>query len=71
MSSTPNPDLSTSIGKIRLKNPVIVASGTFGFGQEYEDFLDLNELGAIIPKGISLKPMVGNRPPRLFETEGG
>jgi dihydroorotate dehydrogenase (NAD+) catalytic subunit len=54
-----------------LKNPVIVSSGTFGFGKEFEDFFDLNDLGAIIPKGISLKPMVGNPPPRIFETEGG
>ena len=71
MNSTRGPDLSVHIGRIRLKNPVIVASGTFGFGQEYQDFLDLNELGAIIPKGISLKPMVGNPPPRIFETKGG
>jgi dihydroorotate dehydrogenase (NAD+) catalytic subunit len=54
-----------------LKNPVIVSSGTFGFGEEFEGFFDLNLLGAIIPKGISLEPMVGNRPPRIFETEGG
>jgi dihydroorotate dehydrogenase (NAD+) catalytic subunit len=66
-----DPDLSVKIGKIRLKNPVIVASGTFGFGEEYEDFFDLNHLGAIIPKGISLRPMLGNPPPRIFETEGG
>ena len=66
-----NPDLSIKIGKIRLKNPVIVASGTFGFGEEYEDFFNLNHLGAIIPKGISLNPMIGNLPPRIFETEGG
>jgi dihydroorotate dehydrogenase (NAD+) catalytic subunit len=71
VNSIRNPDLSVTIGKIRLKNPVIVASGTFGFGKEYEDFLDLNQLGAIIPKGISLDPMMGNPPPRLFETEGG
>jgi len=60
-----------TIGKLRLKNPVMVASGTFGFGEEYEDFIELDRLGAIIPKGISLKPMVGNLPPRIFETEGG
>ena len=66
-----NPDLSVKIGNIKLKNPVMVASGTFGFGEEYEDFLNLNHLGAIIPKGISLKPMMGNVPPRIFETEGG
>jgi dihydroorotate dehydrogenase (NAD+) catalytic subunit len=66
-----SPDLSVTIGKLNLKNPVMVASGTFGFGEEYEDFIELDRLGAIIPKGISLKPMVGNLPPRIFETEGG
>jgi len=64
-------DLSVKIGKIKLKNPVMVASGTFGFGEEYENFFDLSRLGAIIPKSISLKPMSGNSPPRIFETEGG
>jgi dihydroorotate dehydrogenase (NAD+) catalytic subunit len=64
-------DLTVSIGKMILKNPVVVSSGTFGFGGEFEDFFDLNRLGAIIPKGISLKPMAGNPPPRIFETEGG
>jgi len=49
----------------------MVASGTFGFGEEYEDFFDLHQLGAIISKSISLKPMMGNPPPRIFETEGG
>ena len=71
VNSPRNPNLSVTIGKIRLKNPVIVASGTFGFGEEYKDFFNLNQLGAIIPKGISLNPMIGNRPPRIFETEGG
>jgi dihydroorotate dehydrogenase (NAD+) catalytic subunit len=64
-------DLTVRIGKMILKNPVVVSSGTFGFGEEFEDFFDLNRLGAIIPKGISLKPMRGNPPPRIFETEGG
>jgi dihydroorotate dehydrogenase (NAD+) catalytic subunit len=54
-----------------LKNPVVVSSGTFGFGEEFEGFFDLSHLGAIIPKGISLRPMAGNPPPRIFETEGG
>ncbi len=67
----PHPDLTVKIGKLILKNPVIVSSGTFGFGEEFENFFDLNQLGAIISKGISLTPMVGNPPPRLFETEGG
>jgi len=60
-----------TIGTLRLKNPVMVASGTFGFGEEYQDFIDLDQLGAIIPKGISLTPMEGNPPPRIFETAGG
>lgn len=64
-------DLSVTIGQMKLKNPVIVASGTFGFGEEYQEFLDLKQLGGIIPKGISLKPVIGNPPPRIFETEGG
>jgi len=64
-------DLTVRIGKMELKNPVVVSSGTFGFGEEFEDFFDLNLLGAIIPKGISLKPMAGNPPPRIFETDGG
>ncbi len=66
-----NCNLTTKIGKLILKNPVIVSSGTFGFGEEFENFFDVNRLGAIIPKGISLKPMAGNPPPRIFETEGG
>jgi dihydroorotate dehydrogenase (NAD+) catalytic subunit len=64
-------DLTVRIGKMILKNPVVVSSGTFGFGEEFEDFFDLNRLGAIVSKGISLKPMAGNPPPRIFETEGG
>ena len=64
-------NLKTKIGRLILKNPVIVSSGTFGFGEEFEDFYDMNRLGAIIPKGISLKPMMGNPPPRIFETEAG
>lgn len=64
-------DLTVRIGKMTLKNPVIVSSGTFGFGEEFEDFFDLNRLGGIVSKGISLKPMNGNPPPRIFETEGG
>lgn len=71
MKIAPPLDLSVCIGKLELKNPVITASGTFGYGQEFENFVDLSQLGAIIPKGISLKPMPGNPPPRIFETNGG
>lgn len=71
MSQREAPDLSVRIGRMALNNPVITASGTFGFGKEFEDLVDLSQLGAIIPKGISLRPMPGNRPPRLFETDCG
>ncbi len=71
MKIAPPLDLSVCIGKLELKNPVIAASGTFGYGQEFENFIDLSQLGAIIPKGISLSPMQGNSPPRIFETNGG
>ncbi|QTA86009.1 dihydroorotate dehydrogenase [Desulfonema magnum] len=64
-------DLQTDIGKIKLKNPVITASGTFGYGREFEELIDLNRLGAIIVKGLSLKPAKGNPPPRIVETSCG
>jgi dihydroorotate dehydrogenase (NAD+) catalytic subunit len=65
------PDLSVTIAGIGLKNPVMPASGTFGYGKEYAKLLDLNRLGALITKGISLKPMDGNPPPRICETPAG
>ena len=64
-------DLTVTIGHLKLKNPVMTASGTFGYGEEYSEFIDLNKLGAIIVKGISLKPMEGNPPPRICETPCG
>ncbi|MDD5155194.1 MAG: dihydroorotate dehydrogenase [Candidatus Omnitrophica bacterium] len=65
------PNLSISIGKLKLKNPVLVASGTFGYGEEFEDFINLKELGAIVTKTITLKPRQGNFPPRTCETPAG
>ncbi len=65
------PDLSVRLGPLTLKNPVMVASGTFGYGEEYTDFLDLKQLGAVVVKGISLTPRAGNPPPRLVETPSG
>lgn len=56
---------------IEMKNPVTVASGTFGYGREYSEFFDLSKLGAIITKGTSLKPRPGNKPSRVYETTGG
>ena len=62
---------SADLGKLVLENPVIAASGTFGYGLEYIDFLDLNKLGAFSTKGLSLKPRVGNPVPRVIETSSG
>jgi len=59
------------LGPLRLRNPVLVASGTFGYGQEYADFVPPERLGALVVKGISLKPRAGNPPPRIWETSGG
>ena len=56
---------------IKMKNPVTVASGTFGYGREFSEFMDLNKLGGIITKGTSLKLRPGNKPPRICEVEGG
>jgi dihydroorotate dehydrogenase (NAD+) catalytic subunit len=65
------PNLSIDFAGIKLKNPVLTASGTFGYGQEYEEFVDLNKLGGVIVKGVSLKPIKGNPPPRIWETPSG
>jgi dihydroorotate dehydrogenase (NAD+) catalytic subunit len=64
-------NLSVNIGGITLKNPVMTASGTFGYGKEFESFVDLNRLGGIIVKGLSLNPSKGNAPPRIIETPSG
>ncbi len=65
------PDLRVEIAGVKLKNPVMTSSGTFGYAQEFENFIDLNRLGAIIVKGLSLKPTKGNPPPRVVETACG
>jgi dihydroorotate dehydrogenase (NAD+) catalytic subunit len=65
------PDLSVSVGPLRLKNPVLAASGTFGYGSEFEALFDPALLGGIIVKGLSLEPMAGNPPPRIVETPCG
>ncbi len=64
-------DLSVQMGRLRLKNPVGTASGTFGYGLEFADYLDLSTLGAISVKGLSLRPCHGNPPPRICETDAG
>jgi len=65
------PDMGIELGPLKLKNPVMTASGTFGYGREFAPFMNLNRLGAIVVKGLSLQPSVGNRPPRIVETAGG
>lgn len=64
-------NLSVDLAGIKMKNPVTVASGTFGYGREYSDFFDLSRLGGIITKGTSLKPRNGNKSPRICETASG
>ena len=64
-------DLSVNIGKLELKNPVLTASGTFGYGEEFADFIDLTRLGGVIVKGTTLHPREGNPYPRMAETPMG
>lgn len=65
------PDLRVKIGSMELKNPVLTASGTFGYGEEYSPLMSLDLLGGIVVKGLSLEPMEGNPPPRIVETPAG
>lgn len=65
------PDMKVKIGALEMKNPVTVASGTFGYGPEYADLVDLDKLGAITVKGISAEPHIGNETPRTFEAASG
>ena len=67
----PIPDLRVNIGSLQLKNPVMTASGTFGYAREFEKLVNLHRLGAVIVKGISLLPRAGNPPPRIVETPCG
>jgi dihydroorotate dehydrogenase (NAD+) catalytic subunit len=64
-------NLEVNLGPLRLKNPVLAASGTFGFGEEYDSFFELEKLGAVIVKGLTLRPRQGNPPPRIAETPAG
>ena len=64
-------DLAVSLGRLKLKNPITVASGTFGFGREYASYYSLSELGAVITSAVTLEKRVGNKPPRLAETPAG
>jgi dihydroorotate dehydrogenase (NAD+) catalytic subunit len=75
MSTSPhgvrNSDLSVGFAGISLKNPILAASGTFGYGIEFEDVVHLDKLGGFVVKGLSKEPMAGNPPPRLYETAAG
>ena len=64
-------DTSVKIGDWQLANPIMTASGTFGYGEEFTPFIDIASLGAIVVKGISLNPRPGNPPPRVVETASG
>ena len=64
-------DMQVTVAGVALKNPVVAASGTFGYGVEFEDIVDLEKLGGFVVKGLSREPMAGNPPPRLFETAAG
>jgi dihydroorotate dehydrogenase (NAD+) catalytic subunit len=66
-----SPDLTVSFAGIELKNPILAASGTFGYGVEFEDVVHLDKLGGFVVKGLSREPMIGNPPPRLWETAAG
>jgi len=63
--------LAVKIGHLKLKNPVMAASGTFGYGQEYKELVKIDDLGAIVTKSITLKPLKGNAPPRIWESTAG
>ena len=64
-------DLTCNLGRLKLKNPVMTASGTFGYGKEYHEYFDISRLGAVVVKGIRMEPSHGNPTPRIAETAGG
>jgi dihydroorotate dehydrogenase (NAD+) catalytic subunit len=68
---SPHPQMSVQIAGVRFKNPVLTASGTFGYGLEFAHLMDLGAIGGIVVKGISMKPIKGNPPPRIYETASG
>lgn len=65
------PDLSVNIAGLKLRNPVLTASGTFGYGEEFSTYLDIQKIGAFVTKGLSIRPRHGNPTPRIVETPGG
>ncbi|MEI6827692.1 MAG: dihydroorotate dehydrogenase [Desulfuromonadales bacterium] len=71
MKSAMKPDMSVNLAGIPLRNPVMTASGTFGYGEEFAEYVDMESIGAFITKGLSLKARAGNPTPRIVETPGG
>jgi dihydroorotate dehydrogenase (NAD+) catalytic subunit len=71
MKSATKPDMTVNLAGMKLRNPVMTASGTFGYGEEFADYVDLASIGAFVTKGLSLKPRAGNPTPRIVETPGG
>src|SRR5512136_2254824 len=65
------PHMAVEIAGVRFKNPVLTASGTFGYGLEFANLMDLNSIGGIVVKGLSMAPIKGNSPPRVYETASG
>jgi dihydroorotate dehydrogenase (NAD+) catalytic subunit len=65
------PNMAVELAGVRFKNPVLTASGTFGYGLEFANLMDLNAIGGIVVKGLSMKPIKGNPPPRIYETPSG
>ncbi|HOP41584.1 MAG TPA: dihydroorotate dehydrogenase [Geobacteraceae bacterium] len=65
------PDLSVTVAGISLRNPIMTASGTFGYGQEFAEYVNMEKIGAIVTKGLSIRPKAGNPMPRIVETPGG
>lgn len=63
--------MSVNLGGLQMQNPVAVASGTFGYGREYQPYMDISKIGAVIVKGTTLEPRCGNPPPRIYETPAG
>ena len=71
MTPAQKPDLRVFIGSLELRNPILVASGIIGFGKEYERLVDLEKIGGIVTKTVTLRPRAGNPPPRVVETSAG
>ncbi len=71
MSAAAGVDLTVQVGAVRLRNPILAASGTFGYGVEFAHLVDLNRLGGVVVKGLSREPMEGAPAPRLCETPSG